>query len=102
MTDTTPNSRVDVARDRSTMWSIAQQFSYLRLGDETAPFKSKLVKDYAVRARRIAATYSRFYLEQEDGCEQAKKGRFYWAALAAFASKTVACTLETWQLSTRS
>lgn len=97
-TNTTPNSCVDVKCDCNTMWSMAQQYSYLRLSDETAPFKSNLVKDYAVRARRIAATYARFYLEQEDGGDQAKKGRFYWMALGAFASKTVACTLETWQL----
>ncbi len=98
MTNTTPNSCVDVHCDCNTMWSMAQQYSYLRLSDEIAPFKSKLVKDYAVRARRIAATYARFYLEQEDGGEQAKKGRFYWMALGAFASKTVACTLEAWQV----
>lgn len=98
MTNTTPNSCVEVQCDCNTMWSMAQQYSYLRLSDEIAPFKSKLVKDYAVRARRIAATYARFYLEQEDGGEPAKKGRFYWMALGAFASKTVACTLEAWQV----
>ena len=98
MTNTTPNSCVDVHCDCNTMWSLAQQFSYLRLSDETAPFKSTLVKDYAVRARRISATYARFYLEQEQGGNAAKKGRYYWAALAAFASKTVACTLEDWRV----
>jgi hypothetical protein len=98
MTNTTPNSCVDVNCDCNTMWSLAQQFSYLRLSDETAPFKAKLVKDYAVRARRIAATYARFYLELEPKSDVAKKGRFYWMALGAFASKTVACTLEAWQL----
>jgi hypothetical protein len=101
MTNTTPNSCVDVNCDCNTMWSMAQQYSYLRLSDEIAPFKSKLVKDYAVRARRIAATYARFYLEQEDGGDTAKKGRFYWMALGAFASKTVGCTLETWQVQTQ-
>jgi hypothetical protein len=100
-TNTTPNSCVDVHCDCNTMWSMAQQYSYLRLSDEIAPFKSNLVKDYAVRARRIAATYARFYLEQEDGGDQAKKGRFYWMALGAFASKTVACTLEAWQVRTQ-
>lgn len=93
-TNTTPHSCVDVNCDCITLWSLAQQFSYLRLSDEIAPFKSKLLKNYAVRARRIAATYARFYLEQEDGGDQTKKGRFYWMALGAFASKTVACTLE--------
>ena len=94
MTNTTPNSCVEVKCDCNTMWSMAQQFSYLRLSDETAPFKSTLVKNYAVRAKRIAATYARFYLELEQGGNVAKKGRFYWMALGAFASKTVACTLE--------
>jgi hypothetical protein len=94
MTNTTRNSCVDVKCDCDTMWSIVQQLSYLRLSDETAEFKAKLVDDYAIRARRISATYARFYLEQEEGCELKKKGRFYWMALGAFASKTVACTLE--------
>lgn len=98
MTNTTPQSCVDVKCDCPTMWSLVQQFSYLRLADETGDFKSKLVKDYAVRARRISATYARFYLELEQGCDPAKKGRFYWMALGAFASKTVACTLEAWQV----
>jgi len=100
-TNTTPQSCVSVQCDCNTMWSLVQQFSYLRLADETGDFKSKLVKDYAVRARRIAATYARFYLEQEKGCDSAKKGRFYWMALGAFASKTVACTLEAWQVRTQ-
>ena len=100
-TNTTPDSCVKVECDCNTMWSMAQQYSYLRLSDETEPFKSKLVKNYAVRARRIAATYARFYLEKEDGGEATKKGRFYWMALGAFASKTVACTLEAWQVRTQ-
>lgn len=93
-TNTRPSSCVDVYCKCDTMWSMAQQYSYLRLSDEIEPFKAKLIKNYAARARRIAATYARFYLEQEEGGEPAKKGRFYWMALGAFASKTVACTLE--------
>ena len=77
---------------------MAQQFSYLRLCDGRGDFKASLIKDYAVRARRIAATYARFYLEKEVGGDPTKKGRFYWMALGAFASKTVACTLEAWQV----
>ncbi|MFT3721039.1 DUF2515 family protein [Pseudorhodoferax sp.] len=94
MTNSTPNSCVDVKCDCNTMWSLVQQLSYLRLSQETGDFKATLVADPAVRARRIAATYARFYLEQEEGCDRQKKGRFYWMALGAFASKTVACTLE--------
>ncbi len=101
MTNTTPDSCVEVRCSCNTMWSLAMQFSYLRLSDETGDFRAKLVADYAVRARRIAATYARYYLELEDGCEPDKKGRFYWMALGAFASKTVACTLETWQVRTQ-
>ncbi len=93
------NSCVDVNCDCNTMWSMAQQFSTVRLCTLTGPNKGTLLKSYAVRARRIAATYARFYLEQEEGGNSAKKGRFYWMALGAFASKTVACTLETWQVS---
>jgi hypothetical protein len=100
-TNTKPDSCRDVQCDCNTMWSMAQQFSHLRLSDKTGEFKAQLVADYAVRARRISATYARFYLEQEEGCEESKKGRFYWAALAAFASKTVACTLEAWQVKTQ-
>ncbi|MEM6406046.1 MAG: hypothetical protein AAF669_05595, partial [Pseudomonadota bacterium] len=57
-----------------------------------------LLDCYYTRARRIAATYARFYLETEEGCDPAKKGRFYWMALGAFASKTVACLLDSWQV----
>jgi hypothetical protein len=94
MTNTTANSCVAVQCDCNTMWSIAQQWSTLRLCTPTGKFQNKLVSNYAVRARRIAATYARFYLELEDGCDATKKGRFYWMALGAFASKTVACSLE--------
>lgn len=98
MTNTTPLSCVEGVCNCDTMWSLAQQFCYVRLSDPIPPtaFRHKLVEHYAVRARRIAATYARFYLEQETsaGSDGSKKGRFYWMALGAFASKTVACTLE--------
>jgi hypothetical protein len=94
ITNTTPNSCVVVTCDCNTMWSLVQQLTYQRLSVSTGELKGKLVRDYAVRARRIAATYARFYLEQEKGCDPSKKGRFYWMALGAFASKTVACALE--------
>ena len=94
-TNTTPNSCVALQCDCNTMWSYAQEFCILRLSNvNSVKFTYKLTANYAVRASRIAATYARFYLEQEDGCDVAKKGRFYWMALGAFASKTVACSLE--------
>jgi len=90
-----------------TMWSLAQQFAYMRLseapnvlerqvlkpGSRLLPGRS-IFKDYAQRARTISATYARFYLEIEDYGNPKKKGRYYWMALGAFASKTVACTLD--------
>jgi hypothetical protein len=94
-TNTTPNSCVKHDLSCNAMWSLAQQFCYMRMTNKPEQLKgAKLINKAAIRARVIAATYARFYLEQEDGCDPDKKGRFYWAALAAFASKTVACTLE--------
>ncbi|HRH77856.1 MAG TPA: hypothetical protein PK129_10950 [Cellvibrionaceae bacterium] len=80
------------------LWSFSQQFSYIRLSDKVDENHYKLIGLYAARARRIAATYARFYLETEEGGDKAKIGRYYWMALGAFASKTVACLLDTLQL----
>ena len=80
------------------LWSYAQQFSYLRLSDKQSDNTYKLIGLYAARARRISATYARFYLETEEGGDASKIGRYYWMALGAFASKTVACLLDSWQL----
>ena len=91
-------SCVDATCGCGTMWSLAQQFSVERLSGRTGDFKGKLIEDLEVRARRIAATYARFYLEVEHGSDPAKKGRFYWMALGAFASKTVACTLALYRV----
>lgn len=49
---------------------------------------------YALRARRIAAAYACVFLEDFEHGNPALIGRFYWAGLAAFASKQVACTLD--------
>ena len=43
MTNTTPNSCVDVHCDCNTMWSLAQQFSTKRLCIETGQHKGQLV-----------------------------------------------------------
>ena len=94
MTNTTPNSCVEVRCDCATMWSLAQQYCYVRLSDPVGRDTHRFLRHPAVRARRIAATYARFYLEREDGGQPELKGRFYWMALGAFASKTVACSLE--------
>lgn len=106
VTNTVPGSHVDVPFDCNAYWTLAQYFACLRLSTRIgslaiAPFGHRLgfVSNYAQRAKTIAATYARFYLEIEEGGSPKKKGRYYWMALGAFASKTVACSLDTWQVS---
>lgn len=89
---------VEIVCDCDFLWSLAQQFSYVRLSDQTGENQYRFINLYAARARRIAATYARFYLETEDGGDSSKRGRYYWMALGAFASKTVACLLDSFQL----
>ena len=49
---------------------------------------------YAMRAERIAGGYARLYLEDFEHGDSKRCGRFYWAGLAAFASKQVAFTIQ--------
>lgn len=94
-------STVDVEADCGILWSAAHQFAYLRLSEspvDEETFEVDLLDSYYARARRIAATYARFYLEQDEGSDFDKKGRYYWLAFGAFASKTVACFLDSWQI----
>lgn len=84
--------------DCGLLWSLAHQFTYLRLSDKTGENEYKLIDLFEARAKRIAATYARFYLETEEGGDADKVGRYYWMALGAFASKTVACLLDTIRL----
>ena len=93
-----PEKVVDVVCDCGFLWSQAHNFCYLRLSDEVAANEFYFVDLFEARARRIAATYARFYLEEEEGADPSKKGRYYWMALGAFASKTVACLLDAWQI----
>ena len=89
----------EVKVDCNYIWSLGHAFSYTRLSESTdKEHEFDLLDCYASRAKRIAATYARFYLELEKGCDKSKKGRFYWMALGALASKTVGCILDTWQL----
>ena len=97
-TNTTTNSCTPVSCTCEELWSVSQQFCLKRLSEEVSVNSYNFVDSYSVRARRIAGTYARFYLETEENSDQSKKGRFYWMALGAFASKTVACTLEHWTL----
>jgi len=105
ITNTRPDSKVTIRYTDKEMWSEAQEFAYVRLtsthdhrvdpwGVPEVTVRKHLLADYDVRARRISATYARFYLETEEGGQPDKKGRFYWMGLGAFAAKTVACALE--------
>ncbi|AYR25137.1 DUF2515 family protein [Herbaspirillum rubrisubalbicans] len=93
-TNTTKDSCVEVQCNCDTMWSLVQQQCTKRLCKLHGRNEGRLLAKFNVRARRIAATYARFYLEMEQGQKEEFKGRFYWMALGAFASKTVACSLE--------
>ncbi|MET0323286.1 MAG: hypothetical protein ABW069_21410, partial [Duganella sp.] len=94
LTNTTKNSKKVVECDCNMMWSIIQQMSTKRLCKITGKNQGSIIPVYSDRAKRIAATYARFYLETEEYGDVSKKGRFYWMALGAFASKTVACSLD--------
>ncbi|MCX4028572.1 hypothetical protein H0A36_14570 [Endozoicomonas sp. SM1973] len=94
----TPDKTVDVVCNCDFLWSLAQLFCILRLSDKAGKNEYDLINLYTARAKRIAATYARFYLETEEGGDPAKLGRYYWMALGAFASKTVFCFLDTIQV----
>jgi len=93
-TNITEKSCKELKCDCNVMWSLIQQMSTRRLCMSKGPNEGTFVFYASDRARRIAATYARFYLETEDFGDTKKKGRFYWMALGAFASKTVACSLD--------
>lgn len=106
-----PDSCQIITLTCSEMWSFFQQYAHTRLchprgipftsvigGDRYANTIWDLEESPAKRARIIAATYARLYLEEEKYGNAKLKGRYYWMALGAFASKTVACTLELWRV----
>lgn len=98
-TNTTSDSVQDITLSCAELWSIGQQEAIRRLSIQrsclfTRVPRQHLVGDFSARAARIAATYARFYLETEQGCNPDYKGRFYWMGLAAFASKQVKCALD--------
>lgn len=120
-TNPEPNTCVDAHCDCNIIWSLAQQFAMRQLvtrlsvpGDvldyrDCNTHVSELlfpknegpptfVSDPEVRARRIAATYARVFLEDFHLGDTSKIGRFYWLGLGAFASKQVAATLNSWQV----
>ncbi|MCF6254857.1 MAG: hypothetical protein L3K25_00885, partial [Gammaproteobacteria bacterium] len=71
-----PDKTHEITVGCGLLWSQAQQFAYLRLSDKTGDNEHKFIGLYAARARRIAATYARFYLETEDGGDTDKTGRY--------------------------
>lgn len=72
----------------STPAAIASKTSFARMKDEyVRPI-------YYDRAKRIAATYARFYLEKEEYGKSSYKGRYFWMALGAFASKEVSFAIS--------
>lgn len=98
-TNTQSRSLHEAALACDKLWAMGQEAAIRRLCVETRSFfsttaKQELVVDFSARAARIAATYARFYLEQEEGGKPHLKGRFYWMGLAAFASKQVKCGLD--------
>lgn len=108
-TNDTLGSCVPLHLTCTEMWSLAQQFAYLRLC-EVQPARKMglkchdiylekevdLLDDYRARALRIAATYARIYLETETDAYSNPEvmGRHAWYAFGAFASKTVFCVLN--------
>lgn len=76
----------------ATFFEIHQQTAMKLLSNKQSGTDNyKLEPGYEARARRIAATYARIFLE--DAGLHGKSnlmGRFYWMGLGAFASKTVA------------
>lgn len=104
-TNDTLDSYVKVTVKCDVKCSMAQQNTYARLMEPAQKDEfgygvgnMTLLDDYESRAKRIAATYARFCLETEMGGDPRVQGRHYWTGLGAFASKTVACMFDTWQL----
>ena len=95
-----PSQEETIQLDCKYLWSKSHAFCYKRLSEKTKGNDNTydFVDLYSARAKRIAATYARFYLELEEGGDKDKLGRYYWMALGAFASKTVACLLDSWQV----
>jgi hypothetical protein len=118
-TNPQPNTCVDAQCSCEVIWSLAQQFAMRHLvthapvhkhmpdyrdgdphvsGTQIEKGAPAFVSDPEVRARRIAATYARVFLEDFHLGEKSKIGRFYWLGLGAFASKQVAATLALWRV----
>lgn len=108
-TNTRTNSTKKVTVQCADLWTHVQDFclerSRYNSDRETDPNRNKSYSDHTIptpnrrqayinRARRIAATYARFYLETESYGNNRFKGRYFWMALGAFASKEVSFALS--------
>ena len=114
-TNTTKNSTKKVTVKCPDLWTHVQDFCLTRSKyDAVSIVKAKYstpsarasktdfsrMRDeyirpiYYDRARRIAATYARFYLETEKNGKSAYQGRYFWMALGAFASKEVSSAIN--------
>lgn len=97
LTNPRPASRICVEADCCYKWSALQEQTYKRVSTpgrtlDNGAQSHTIILDNLRRAKRIAATYARIYLESEDvQGDKAKKGRYYWPALGAFAVKQVYC-----------
>ena len=108
-TNTTRNSSRTVTVTCPDLWTHVQDFCLVRSRydstREVDPNRTTNHSDHTIippsrrqayinRARRIAATYARFYLETEISGNHRYKGRYFWMALGAFASKEVSFALD--------
>ncbi|MPV67488.1 DUF2515 family protein [Burkholderia sp. BE17] len=115
------NTCIDANCDCKIIWSLAHQYAMAQLDTRTPILKdgtpdyrfsshtvsetkiepgdaSFVGKHYGARARRVASSYARMFLEEFHLGEKDKLGRFYWTGLGAFAAKQVSANLESWQV----
>ncbi|NYH20787.1 DUF2515 family protein [Paraburkholderia bryophila] len=120
-TNSDNNTCVDAHCDCKFIWSLAQQYGMAQLDSRTPVLKdgtpdyrftshtigdtpiepgdaSFVGKNYGARARRVASSYARLFLEDFHLGEKDKIGRFYWTGLGAFAAKQVSANIESWQV----
>ncbi|MBJ9755286.1 MULTISPECIES: DUF2515 family protein [Burkholderia] len=120
-TDPKSNTCIDAHCDCKFIWSLAQQYAMAQLDTRTPILKDGtpdyrfsshtisettiepgdanfVSKQYGARARRVASSYARMFLEEFHLGEKDKLGRFYWTGLGAFAAKQVSANIESWQV----
>ncbi|UOO75880.1 hypothetical protein LVJ85_07395 [Neisseria sp. Dent CA1/247] len=112
-TNTTPQSQLKLCLECQNSWTEAQFEALNRMksaeretylvwfspqGIVQRKGRFKIKSHYAQRAYDIAAVYAKMYLGagefQQFPLLKKHPGLFYWMGLAAFASKTVGCSLE--------